>query len=134
MIVRTLEDIQNSGREVISDGWVSRRYLLKDDLMGFSFHETIIQKGAVLNMQYKNHLEAVYCVKGEGKITALKSGKTWHIQPGTMYALNENDKHILSGITEMTVLCVFNPPVTGNETHDADGSYPLVKESVLNEK
>jgi len=127
MIVRTLEDVKASGGEVISEGWVSYRYLLEKDGMGFSFHETIIEKGAELKMWYKNHLEAVFCVAGSGTITDLKTKQTWEIKPGTMYALNENDRHILKGNTEMKMLCVFNPPVTGQETHDESGSYPLVK-------
>ncbi|PIB36968.1 L-ectoine synthase [Reichenbachiella sp. 5M10] len=131
MIVRTREEVVASGNEVVSEGWTSRRYLLKKDQMGFSFHETIISKGAQLKMHYKNHLEAVFCVKGQGKITALATGESWDIQPGTMYALNENDKHILEGITEMTVMCVFNPPVTGQEKHNPDGSYSLVEEDTL---
>ncbi len=128
MIVRTLKDVREEGNEVHSDGWISRRYLLKKDGMGFSFHETIIKEGAELEMWYKNHLEAVFCVKGKGTITDLKAGKTYIIEPGTMYALNENDKHILRGVTEMTVICAFNPPVTGQETHQPDGSYALVEE------
>ena len=38
MIVRKLDDIRASDRNVESDGWVSARLLLKDDGMGFSFH------------------------------------------------------------------------------------------------
>lgn len=128
MIVRTLEQVKEAGNEVKSEGWTSRRYLLKKDGMGFSFHETIIEEGAKLEMHYKNHLESVYCAKGEGKITSLATGESWEIKPGTMYALNENDHHILEGHTEMTMLCVFNPPVTGQEKHQADGSYALVED------
>lgn len=128
MIVRTLSSVKDAGNEVKSDGWTSRRYLLKKDGMGFSFHETIIKKGAVLEMEYKNHLEAVYCVKGHGTITDLIKNKTWLIEPGTMYALNKHDKHRLEGISEMVIMCVFNPPVTGQEVHKKDGSYPLLED------
>ena len=128
MIVRTLSSVKDAGNEVKSDGWTSRRYLLKKDGMGFSFHETIIKKGAVLEMEYKNHLEAVYCVKGHGTITDLIKNKTWLIEPGTMYALNKHDKHRLEGISELVIMCVFNPPVTGQEVHKKDGSYPLLED------
>ena len=130
MIVRTLNDVRESGHEIKSDGWTSRRYLLKKDGMGFSFHETIIAKDAELQLWYKNHFEAVFCTKGEGTIEDLKTGEIHQISPGTMYALNENDRHILRGTTEMTVICAFNPPVTGQEKHDADGSYELVEEEI----
>ena len=52
MIVRNLRDIQADGREVPSEGWVSRRYLLKKDGMGFSFHETIIEEGTESDSVY----------------------------------------------------------------------------------
>ena len=36
-----------------------------------------------------------------------------------------NDKHILRTFKEMKLACVFNPPVTGKEVHNADSSYEL---------
>ncbi len=42
-----------------------------------------------------------------------------------MYALNEHDRHVLRAEEELVMACVFNPPVTGNEVHQADGSYAL---------
>jgi len=128
MIVRNLQKVREENREVPSEGWISRRYLLKKDGMGFSFHETIIEKGAVLEMEYKNHYEAVFCVKGRGTLYDYENDTTYLIEPGTMYALNCHDKHRLTGIEEMTMMCVFNPPVTGDEVHDKSGAYPLVEE------
>ena len=128
MIVKTLKQIKEEKREVKSDGWKSRRYLLKKDGMGFSFHETIIAEGAKLDMWYKNHLEAVYCVSGRGTIYSHDEDKKWLIEPGTMYALNKNDKHTLSSFSEIRMMCVFNPPCTGDEVHDKDGAYPLIEE------
>jgi L-ectoine synthase len=128
MIVRSLEDIRKSGHEIKSDGWTSRRYLLNKDKMGFSFHETIIDEGAELNMWYKNHLESVYCVAGEGQIIARDTGEKWDIKPGTIYALDKHDKHTLICHKELRLLCAFNPPCTGQEKHDAEGAYPLLKD------
>jgi L-ectoine synthase len=127
MIVRTLADARTSERNVHSKGWESARLLLKDDAMGFSFHITTIYAGAELPMHYKNHLESVYCVSGAGSIEDLATGEVHEIRPGTMYALNLNDRHILRGKTEMVMACVFNPPVTGREVHDETGAYPAEK-------
>lgn len=129
MIVRSIDQIIDTEREVKGEGWISRRLLLKKDGMGFSFHETIIPAGSELHLWYKNHLEAVYCVAGNGTIEDLKTGKVHDIRDGVIYALNNNDRHILRGGTEdMRLICAFNPPVTGGETHDSDGSYELVEE------
>jgi L-ectoine synthase len=130
MIVRDLAEASGSRRRVVSKGWESTRLLLKDDAMGFSFHITTIYAGAELPMHYKNHLECVYCISGEGSIEDLATGQVHEIRPGVMYALNDHDRHILRGRTEMVMACVFNPPVTGREVHDETGAYPLEAEPV----
>ncbi|RSV15845.1 ectoine synthase [Sphingomonas sp. ABOLG] len=124
MIVRTLDDIRASDRNVESDGWVSARLLLKDDGMGFSFHVTTMFAGSELKMHYQNHLEAVLVLKGTGTIEDLGTGEIHRLEPGVMYALNNNDRHIVRPETDLVTACTFNPPVTGNEVHDETGAYP----------
>ena len=128
MIVRDIKDIIGSEKEVhAKEGqWVSRRMLLKDDKMGFSFHETIIKAGSKTHIHYQNHLEAVYCVAGNGKIEDLQTREVHPIYDGIMYALNLHDDHNLYGGDEdMRLICVFNPPIKGTENHDENGVYPL---------
>lgn len=125
MIVRRLEDLRDTEREVHAPTWTSRRFLLRDDGMGFSMHETILHAGTSTRMWYKNHLEAVYCIGGEGEIEDLATGERHAIAPGTLYALNEHDRHVLTAHSELRMVCVFCPPCSGREVHDADGSYPL---------
>lgn len=127
MIVRTLKEAEASTRRIVSpDGnWESTRLLLKDDNMGFSFHITTIYDGADFQMHYKNHLESVYCMSGEGEIENLDDGKKHPISEGTLYILDKHDKHILRAFKEMKLACVFNPPVTGKEVHNAEGAYEL---------
>lgn len=124
MIVRTLDEITSTDRDVSAETWRSKRLLLAADGMGFSFHETRIFAGTETRMHYKNHLEAVFCVEGEGEIETLDDGRRWPIRPGTVYALDRHDRHVLRAKSELRLLCVFNPPVTGRETHDASGAYP----------
>lgn len=130
MIVRDLNELKNTERHVHSEGWDSVRLLLKSDGMGFSFHITTIHAGAELSMHYKNHLESVYCVEGSGSIEDLETGETHSIRPGVVYALDKHDRHILRASPDepMIMACVFNPPVTGSEVHQDDGSYALVTE------
>lgn len=128
MIVRTLDEITGTDRDVGAETWRSRRLLLAGDGMGFSFHETRIFAGSETRMHYRNHLEAVYCVAGEGEIESLdEPGRRWDIRPGTVYALDQHDHHVVRARTELVLLCVFNPPVTGRETHDASGAYPAAE-------
>jgi len=130
MIIRHLNEVENTERKVVSpDGnWESARMLLKDDNMGFSFHITTIYKGADFQMHYQNHLESVYCMSGEGEIENLEDGKVHPIKEGSLYILNNNDKHILRAFKEMKMACVFNPPVTGKEVHNAEGAYELLED------
>nr|HDM99798.1 ectoine synthase [Deltaproteobacteria bacterium] len=129
MIVRTLEEIIGSENDISSKTgtWVSRRLLLKKDAMGFSFHDTTIFAGTETLIWYKNHLEAVYCVGGKGELELIETGEIFKIQDGTMYALNAHEKHYLRAFSDMRMICVFNPPLTGKEIHDKDGIYPLVE-------
>ena len=127
MIIRDLKTTRASEQNVLSKGWESARLLLKDDGMGFSFHITTIYAGAELPMHYRNHLESVYCISGEGSVKDLANGKEYPIQAGALYALDKHDRHILKARTEMTMACVFNPPLTGKEVHDETGAYPLVE-------
>ncbi|MGR3453115.1 ectoine synthase [Pseudooceanicola sp.] len=125
MIVRHFDDIvANEKDRVVSDAkWTSVRMLLAGDGMGFSFHLTFLEEGSEHTFHYKNHFESVYCMKGKGRITDLATGETHEIRPGTMYALNEHDKHTLVADEELVMACCFNPPVTGDEVHQEDGSY-----------
>lgn len=124
-IVR-LDDLKGTEREVKSPaGWTSFRFLLKSDGMGFSMHETVFPEGLEVSMWYKHHLEAVYCYQGTGVIIDRETNVEHEIRPGTLYALDQHDKHILKAHTELHLVCVFNPPVTGRELHDKDGAYAL---------
>jgi L-ectoine synthase len=125
MIVRDYNEAKQTERKVQSEGWHSVRLLLKGDNMGFSFHITTIYEGAELHMHYKNHLESVYCISGTGSIEDCATGEVHQIRPGVMYALDKHDKHILRGESEMIMACCFNPPVSGDEVHQPDGSYAL---------
>ncbi|WP_427977215.1 ectoine synthase [Agarivorans sp.] len=132
MIVRTLAEANKTSRRVVSpDGnWESTRLLLKEDQMGFSFHMTKIYKGADFYMHYQNHLESVYCTAGKGEIENLADGTKHPIEPGTIYILDNHDKHILRAFEELTLACVFNPPLTGKEVHNAEGAYELEAEAL----
>jgi len=129
MIVRSVDDIRGTPQEVAAPNWVSRRLLLARDGMGFSFHETTIFAGTETHIHYRNHLEAVFCVAGEGEIETVADGRKHAIRPGVMYALDRHDEHFLRARSELKLVCVFNPPLTGREVHDGEGVYPLLSET-----
>ncbi|GIP33172.1 ectoine synthase [Paenibacillus sp. J2TS4] len=126
MIVRQLDEIIGTDNDVDTPTWNSRRLLLRRDGMGFSLHDTIIKAGTETFIWYKNHVEAVYCIEGEGEIELQESGKVYPLKPGTVYALDGHEKHYLRATKDMRMVCVFNPPCTGREVHDEEGTYPVL--------
>lgn len=130
MIVRELESARGSERRIVTPNWESVRLLLRNDGMGFSFHITTIYAGTETFIWYRNHLESVYCIEGEGEVEALDEGRVHAIRPGTIYILDRHDRHKLRAKTQLVLACVFNPPLHGKEVHDADGVYPTDAEEV----
>ena len=128
MIVTHLSDLDDTDRDVKTTNWRSRRLVLAREGVGFSFHDTVLYAGTETHMWYANHIEAVYCVGGEGELVNNETGETFEIRDGTMYLLNEHEHHILRAKTDLRMACVFNPPVTGREVHDEHGVYPLLTE------
>ncbi|MCH4543228.1 MULTISPECIES: ectoine synthase [Brucella/Ochrobactrum group] len=124
MIVVTSDEIAGTARDASGPGWESRRMIVRDDGMGHSVHETRVKDGAELHLHYKNHFETNYCISGEGEVEHKLTGEVFPIRPGTIYALNENDPHILRATKgDLVLVCVFTPPLAGNEVHREDGSY-----------
>lgn len=128
MIVRTLGDIEGTDRDVNAPTWASRRFVLANDHVGFSLHDTVMREGTETTMWYRNHIEAVYCIEGEGTLEDLVAGKSYPIRPGTMYLLDGHERHCVKAATDLRMVCVFNPPCTGGEVHDEEGVYPLLVE------
>ncbi|MDZ5783161.1 ectoine synthase [Marinococcus luteus] len=125
MKVIKLEDLIGTEREVDDGNWVSRRFIMKDDNMGYSVNDTIIRAGTETHIWYQNHLETVYCIEGDGEIETLSDNKVYQLEPGVLYALDKNDEHMLrGGSKDMRMVCVFNPPLSGREVHDENGVYP----------
>ena len=127
MIVRNVEDLKTLGSYREKPGvWSSARYLLRRDGMGFTLTRTTVAAGASQTMQYKNHVEANLIIEGEGDLIDLATGTVFRLTPGTMYALDRHDRHRIDATTDMRIVCVFSPALAGPETHDEDGSYPLL--------
>jgi L-ectoine synthase len=123
VIVRNLGQIAGGERDVHGDGWRSQRLLLRDDEMGFSLSETTVEAGAELRLHSRHPLEACYCISGSAEIEELETGARHAIGPGTVYALDRHDRHVLRVTGELHLVCVFTPPLSGRETHDAEGGY-----------
>ena len=123
MIVKNLDDLIDTPRDVRGPVWASRRYLLAEDGVGFTLTETTVEAGSDQILWYKHHVEANYVIEGEGEVENLASGETYPLRPGSIYVLDKNERHRLRACKKMRLVCVFTPALTGGETHDADGAY-----------
>jgi L-ectoine synthase len=128
MIVRTKEDLRGTKGDVQTENWSSCRFLHKQDGMGVTVTDAILETGLDQVFWYKNHLETVYCLEGEGTLEDLATGQSYSIKAGTMYALDKHDRHRLKVKTRMRAICTFVPPLVGGEIHDAEGAYPSDEE------
>jgi len=126
MIIQDKADLTGGPRDAAGEGWTSLRLLVRSDGMGFSMTETQVLPGAVLRLQYKNHVEACYCISGTGLVRELSSGAEHLIKAGVLYAPDAHDLHEVRCTSEdpLRLICVFSPALEGDEVHGPDGSYP----------
>ena len=127
MIVRRLADLEGTDRDVHGETWRSRRLMLAGDGQRFSLHDTVIHAGTTTEMWYQHHVEAVYCIEGSGELVDRETGETHALGPGTLYLLDGHERHTVHAHSDLRMVCVFDPPVTGQEVHDENGAYPLVE-------
>jgi L-ectoine synthase len=127
MIVRTLNDLIGTERDIDWGNGNSRRFLIEKDNMNFSLTDTVCKAGSRSLLEYKNHMEACYCIAGEGEIQDTETGSVYPIVPGSMYALDKHDQHYLFAKEELRLVCVFQPALRGDESHklkeDGSSSY-----------
>jgi L-ectoine synthase len=104
----------------------STRLLVRSDGVGFTLADFTMEPGSEATLQYKNHIECNYIVEGRGTLENLETGSTYEIRPGIMFTLDKHERHRVRAKTRIRIIVVFVPALMGGETHDADGSYPLL--------
>lgn len=92
--------------------------MLAAEGIGYSVHETTLAAGISLRFEYEHHRETVYCVSGEGCIEDLSSGRAAALSAGGLYSAGIGEPHRITTTTEMRLLCIFTPPLTGSEEAD----------------
>ncbi|MFG3053373.1 ectoine synthase [Kitasatospora sp. NPDC048239] len=117
MLIRDLEDVKT----VEWGNGLSRRFLLAGDGLGYSLTDTLVRAGTKSRLEYRNHMEACYCIAGSGEVIDL-DGNAHPITPGRMYALDQHDAHYLvaSPHEDLRLVCVFAPALQGDEVHQLD--------------
>lgn len=117
MIIRHIDEVKT----VEWGNGLSRRFLLEADGMGYSLTDTLVRAGTKSHLEYRNHLEACYCIEGSGEVIDT-AGNSFPITPGVMYALDEHDAHwlVASPHEDLRLVCMFTPALKGDEAHNLD--------------
>lgn len=124
MKIIDLNNIEET-RKVKFHAGVSNRILLESDGMGYTMTKTVIEPNNKQFQHYKNHLESCYCVSGLATLTNAVTGEEFEIKPDVTYVLDKNDPHYFEAHETTILICVFNPPLKGQEIHQEDGSYAI---------
>jgi quercetin dioxygenase-like cupin family protein len=123
----------NRVMEFTPGGFLSHRFLLQEDGLGFTVTRTVIPPKGPQRWHYPNHLEACYCVTGKGELVNISTSERHTIEPDTLYALDNNDEHTFEAIGDsVTLLCVFSPALRGDEAHKNGHSYNGYRSPVYN--
>ena len=131
MIFRHVNELADTNRVVSGPNWSSRRLIRRDDRMGYSLHDTIMQAGTQNRFWHKHHMETVYCIRGEGEVETSRDGARHALTPGAVYALNQNEEYTVRAHTELQLLCVYYPALAGHEIEDENGSFSVFNEETI---
>lgn len=101
---------------------LSYRFVTQSDNLGFTLAHTIVRAGTTSRLEYREHLEACYCIAGRGAIETEDGEVKERLTPGTLYALDQHDRHLLIADedVDLELVSVFNPPLVGQEAHRLD--------------
>ncbi|KAI9914698.1 hypothetical protein PsorP6_007085 [Peronosclerospora sorghi] len=133
-LVRSLEDIQQSERVRTSpDGsYETRRYLVRNDECGFSVQQEVMKKGALVRLEFQNHVCALFVTRGKGRVRLLDvgagPGQFQDVAEGSLVALNADDAVEVEAMTdELHAVSVMNPPLFGPEQKNEEtGVFPVM--------
>jgi L-ectoine synthase len=124
MFVKRADEMRAAGKELAlaNSRSHSLRMLTKADDIGFGFSDVHSPAGSDSTLWYKNHWEANHVISGTGKVTDLTTGQSWNLEPGVSYSVGPKDRHRVQTHTDMHLVSIFNPPLQGDERHDAEGT------------
>jgi L-ectoine synthase len=123
MIYHSAKDLEGTSRYVQAEGFVSIRLALAEDNLGFTVTEATGRTEIDMEIEHKNHIEAVYVLEGTGEVELVESGEVYKLYPGVFYAFDKHERHTYRLDTDVKAIAIFNPPLVGDEINDDEGGY-----------
>ncbi|MBM0206047.1 ectoine synthase [Micromonospora sp. STR1s_5] len=123
MLYTTYDWVDGTPYAVDWGNGTSVRLVIAADGRGYTVTDTYVRPGTSTPLRFDRHFESCYCVEGGGRVETTDA--TYDIAPGVLYAPNLGEEHrLVAGPDGMRLICVFNPPLTGTETHTSDPDRP----------
>lgn len=126
MIVRQPGEEGTPEADVASGDQVLKGLVLAKDKTEFSVHEMTMPAGAESRARRKHHLAFVRCVAGDGEVCPADGEGPHPLRPGTSCLFHRDEEQHIRAHTDLQLLWVFAPPLTGEEVADPDGSFPVL--------
>ncbi|SDU03276.1 ectoine synthase [Stappia sp. ES.058] len=125
-LVRSVDDITGTARDVFWGNGQSRRLLVRADGYGFALCQTLGNPETDSPLQYRHHFESCYYVAGSGEYVWQQGRHPIDTNGagGTVFIMNRNDAHRMVVRDASICLSIFTPPIEGMESHDFSGSAP----------
>lgn len=119
VVVRSVDEIIGSDRDVFWGNGYSRRLLVRKDGFGFALCVTQGNPDTSSPLQYRNHVESCYYVAGTGEYVWEGGRHPIDTNGGvsTVFVMNEHDAHHMVVKEESTCLSIFSPAIEGHESH-----------------
>lgn len=126
MYAVSVDELRAKGQEKVVAAGSARsiRLVTAADELGFSLSDVRLKAGARNVLWYKHHWEANLILAGTCEVTDLSTGKVHTYGAGTCYVVGPKDRHSVHAVTDLHILSIFNPPLRGDEQHDAEGTIP----------
>ena len=119
LIVRSLDEVIGTERDVFWGNGQSRRLLVKRDKLGFALCVTVGNANTDSALQYRNHFESCYYISGSGEYVWDGGRHPIDTNDGiaTVFIMNRNDAHRMVVRDQSVCLSVFSPAIEGHESH-----------------
>jgi len=85
MYVRSVKSVAGSERDIDWGNGKSYRLLIAADNMGFAVCHTTVRAATESLLQYRAHLEACYCIAGEGEVEDSQGNIYPSVRATSMY-------------------------------------------------
>ena len=120
VVVRNLDEIYGTERDVYWGNGRSRRLLIRGDKMGFALCITQGNSHTDSLIQYRNHFESCYYISGSGEYEWVDGKHPIQTEQGqaTVFIMDKHDTHHMRIREESICLSIFTPPIEGTERHD----------------